>query len=275
MIANPIKELPLRKSPIINGWLTLGSAFAAEVQADFGYSSLTADMQHGMMDYQDMVAAFASIRASGVAPLARVPWLEPGIIMKTLDAGALGVICPMINNREQAETLVSYVRYPPKGVRSFGPTRALLSTGADNYVEQSNENIVCFAMIETGEAYENLQEIVVTPGLDGTYIGPSDLSLGLTKGRMGVGLDRREDELLEAIKRILDASKNADILAGIHCGTPEYAADAIAWGFDFVTVSNDTSLVANGAATCLSTLHSCLKNLGIDIAINHKKPSNY
>lgn len=274
MLANPIRELASKGQPAINGWLSMGSAFSAEIQSGLGFDSLTVDMQHGLVDYQEMVASFMAIRAGGITPLARVPWLEPGIIMKTLDAGALGLICPMINNRKEAKTLVSYVRYPPDGVRSFGPTRALFSTGSTNYVKESNESIVCFAMIETAEAYENLEEIVSTSGLDGTYIGPSDLSLGITNGRLAAGLDRREDEMLEVIKRILAASKQAKILSGLHCGTPEYAAEAVEWGFDFVTVSNDVTLIASGATQCLSRLDECLKERGIAANTNRKKSNN-
>ena len=257
MISNPIRQLTSSGKPVINGWLSLGSTFAAELQAGLGFDSLTADMQHGLLDYRDALAAFTAIRASGTAPIARVPWLEPGIIMKTLDAGALGVICPMVNNRSQAETLVSYVRYPPDGMRSFGPTRAMISTGA-NYVEESNNNIFCLAMVETAEAYENLAEIVSTPGLDGIYIGPSDLSLGLSNGAMGVGFDRYEPEILDPIKRILDGAKGAGIIAGLHCGSAEYAADAVGWGFDLVTISSDAKLLADGASQTLTRIRSLL-----------------
>ncbi len=261
MIANPVKELTSQGKPVINGWLSLGSAFAAEIQAELGFDSLTADMQHGLMDYRDALATFQAIRASGVAPLARVPWLEPGIVMKTLDAGALGVICPMINNRAQAEALVSYVRYPPGGVRSFGPTRALVSGGAD-YASKSNDAVVCLAMVETAEACQNLEDIVTTPGLDGIYIGPADLALGLTGGRSGPGFDWQEPELLEAIKRILNAAKHAGILAGLHCGSAEYAAGAVGWGFDLVTLSSDARLLADGAAARVSAIRSILGGKG-------------
>ena len=117
-----------------------------------------------------------AMRASGVVPLARVPWLEPGIIMKVLDAGAYGVICPMVNTPEQAAEFVSYLRYPPLGQRSFGPTRANYSAGA-NYAAEANGEILGFAMIETAEAMANLDAIVATPGLDGIYVGPADLTL--------------------------------------------------------------------------------------------------
>ncbi len=243
MIENRVRRNFEAGRPVINCWLSLGNAFAAEILAEQGFDSLTVDMQHGMNDIRDTIAVFQALRASGATLLARVPWLEPGIIMKTLDVGALGVICPMISNREQAERFVSYMRYPPDGVRSFGPTRALISAGAD-YASNANREVMSLAMVETLEGYEKIEEIVSTPGLDGIYIGPADLTIGLTNGRLPPGLDREEDEMIAAIRHILDASTRAGILAGLHCGSPEYAARAIEWGFGLVTISTDTRMLA-------------------------------
>tara|TARA_B100000686_G_scaffold352468_1_gene454559 strand:- start:4745 stop:5395 length:651 start_codon:yes stop_codon:yes gene_type:complete len=204
-------------------------------------------MQHGILSYKDVVPMLQAMRASDVVPLVRVPWLEAGTIMKVLDAGSYGVICPMINNRQQAEQLVSFVRYPPEGCRSFGPTRAVFSAGT-NYVKEANQQILCIAMIETAEAMKNLDEIVSTPGLDAVYIGPADLTLGITKGRLAPHFDREEDEIVKAINKILTAAHSADIYAAVHCGTPEYAAKAIGWGFNMVTISNDVQLLSNAAS---------------------------
>lgn len=204
-------------------------------------------MQHGILSYKDVVPMLQAMRASDVVPLVRVPWLEAGTIMKVLDAGSYGVICPMINNRQQAEQLVSFVRYPPEGCRSFGPTRAVFSAGT-NYVKEANQQILCIAMIETAEAMKNLDEIVSTPGLDAVYIGPADLTLGITKGRLAPHFDREEDEMVKAINKILTAAHSADIYAAVHCGTPEYAAKAIGWGFNMVTISNDVQLLSNAAS---------------------------
>ena len=247
MIENRIRTSQQAGKPVINGWLSMGNAFAAEVLAEQGFDSLTVDMQHGLNELGNAVAMFQAIRASGVVPVARVPWLEPGIVMKALDVGALAIICPMINNREQSERFVSYMRYPPGGVRSFGPTRAAISAGPD-YAREANRQVMSLAMIETLEAYDNIDDIVTTPGLDGIYIGPADLTIGLTNGRLAPGFDREEEELVAAIRRILDAAKQAGLVAGLHCGAPEYAAKAIGWGFDLVTVSTDARLLAEIAA---------------------------
>ncbi|MDT4839214.1 5-keto-4-deoxy-D-glucarate aldolase [compost metagenome] len=196
--------------------------------------------------------------------MVRVPWLEPGIIMKALDAGAYGVICPMINTAEQAAQLVSYVRYPPLGVRSFGPTRASISAGA-NYGVEANDSILCFAMIETRQAMENLAEICATPGLDGVYIGPADLTIGLTGMRYPTGFDREEPEMIEAIKHILTTAHAHGVKAALHCGSARYAVRAIGWGFDMVTLANDVRMITNASSAALTEVRSGLVSAALDL----------
>ncbi len=251
MIPNPIKTLWAENKPVINGWLSVGSSFTAEIMASAGYDSVTADLQHGAFDYHAALTMFQAMRASGVAVMARVPWLDGGAIMKVLDAGAYGVICPMINTRQEAERLVSFVRYPPQGTRSFGPTRVNFAAGA-NYGGEADATVVCFAMIETREAFDNVEAIVATPGLDGVYIGPADLTLGLTGKTYRTGFDREEPEMVEAIRHILDTAHRAGIRAGLHTGSAAYAAKAIGWGFDLVTISNDVRLLAGAAEASVS-----------------------
>lgn len=247
MIKNTLKAAWAAGQPTVNGWLSINSPFVAEIMAAQGYDSITIDMQHGAVGYEGALGMLQAMRASGVVPLARVPWLEPGAIMKALDAGAYGIICPMVNTRADAERLVSYMRYPPLGTRSFGPTRANFSAGA-GYAAEANGEMLAFAMIETAEAMANLEEIVRTPGLDGVYIGPADLSLGLSDGALVPGFDRTEPEMLAAIHKIRTAAQSAGIRAALHCGTPEYAAKAMGWGFDMVTLSNDVRLLAAEAS---------------------------
>ena len=219
----------------INGWLSVPSPVTAELTSKADLDSVTVDLQHGLIDYQAALAMLQAMSASGVTPLARAPWLEPGIIMKLLDAGALGIICPMINTPEDAENLVRYTRYAPRGVRSFGPTRAAVTYGTQ-YWTRANESVVTFAMIETAEALQNLDAIVSTPDLSGVYIGPSDLSLSM--GRTPK-LDHDDPEVLAAIARIREAAHRAGIRAGIHCLSPAYAKSMIDVGFDLVTVGSD------------------------------------
>jgi 4-hydroxy-2-oxoheptanedioate aldolase len=246
MIPNGIRHKWIEGKPVINGWLSIASPFVAEIMAAQGYDSVTIDLQHGFVGYEAATSMLQALRASGVTPMVRVPWLDPGDIMKALDAGAYGIICPMINSREEAARLVSYMRYPPHGVRSFGPTRALFSAGSD-YGQHADKEVLCLAMIETAEAMKNLEAIVSTPGLDGVYIGPADLTLGLTGRRYATGFDREEPEMVEAIRKVLEKSHAAGIRTALHCGTPAYAAKAVGWGFDLVTISNDVRLLAGAA----------------------------
>jgi 4-hydroxy-2-oxoheptanedioate aldolase len=166
------------KLPAINGWLTVPSGVSAETMAHQGYDSLTIDMQHGLIDYQAMLSMLQAISTTPTVPIVRVQWLEAGILMKALDAGAYGVICPMINTRADAQKLVARTHYAPRGTRSFGPTRASLCGGLD-YAQHADDTIVTFAMIETAQALDNLDSILSVEGLDAIYIGPSDLSLAL------------------------------------------------------------------------------------------------
>ncbi len=246
MIENRVKALWQAGKPVLNGWLSIANAFSAEIMAAQGYDAITVDMQHGVIDYQAAVGMFQAVRASSVVPFARVPWLDPAHVMKALDAGAYGVICPMVSTPEQAAQLVSYVRYPPQGSRSFGPTRANFSAGP-NYASEANDQVVCLAMIETREAVEALEGIVATPGLDGVYIGPADLTMGLFGTRFAPGFDRQEPEMIEVIKRVAATAHKAGKRAGLHNGTPDYAAKAVDWGFDLVTVSNDVRMLAGAA----------------------------
>lgn len=227
----------------INGWLSIANPFVTEIMASQLYDSLTIDMQHGVIDYADMVQMIPAIIHAGKTPIVRVPWLDPAAIMKALDAGAIGIICPMINTREQAEALVRCMRYPPRGLRSFGPTRANFLLGQD-YYSHANDSVFCLAMIETEEAMGNLADIASTPGIDGLYIGPADLTIGTTHGRLAPGFDRREPEMHERILAILAAAKSNDIKACLHCGSSAYAVEAMGWGFDLCTVGNDARQLA-------------------------------
>ena len=217
---------------VINAWLSMPNTVSAEITARQDFDSITIDLQHGLNDYLSALTMLQALEPGSATPMARVPWLEPGIIMKLLDAGALGIICPMVNTAEDAENLVRYAHYAPRGTRSFGPTRALMTYGAD-YPGRANAAVTTLAMIETVQALENLEAIVATPDLTGVYIGPSDLSLSMGHTPK---LDQDEPEVVAAIERILAAAKAAGKRAGIHCISTDYARRMIGLGFDLVTV---------------------------------------
>ena len=245
---NKIKLAWAQGKAVVNGWLAIPSGFSAEVMAQCGFDSVTVDMQHGVQDYQSMVQCFQAMHGHPVTPMVRVPWNEPGIIGKVLDAGAYGLICPMVNTKEEAEALVAYSKYPPMGVRSNGPIRAAMYGESTNYQKTANDEIIVLAMIETKTAMANLEAILDVPGLSGVYIGPSDL--GFSHGLIPI-LDREEPMILEMYTRILAECAKRGLYAGIHCGSAAYAARAIAMGFRMVTIANDSGLMAMAAKAAI------------------------
>jgi 4-hydroxy-2-oxoheptanedioate aldolase len=247
MRENRLRSLWRADRPAINGWLAVPNSFSAEVMAHQGWDSLTIDLQHGVIDYAQMVGMLQAISTTPTVPVVRVPWLEPGIVMKALDAGAYGVIAPMVNTREQAQQLVAWTHYAPMGSRSFGPVRATLYGGAD-YPSQANQTVVAFAMIETAQALDNLDAILSVEGLDAIYIGPSDLSLALGCKPQ---FDDVEPKVAEAIAHIVERAKAHGVVAGIHNGRSDVALSRVALGYRFVTVSSDARLLAAGSQTLL------------------------
>ena len=252
MRENRLRTIWKAGGSVANGWLAIPNSFSAETMAHQGWDSLTVDLQHGVVDYQVMVTMLQAISTTDTVPVVRVPWLEPGILMKTLDAGAYGVICPMVNSREDAEKLVAYTHYAPRGTRSFGPVRALLY-GGDDYAQHANDTIVTFAMIETAKALDNLDDILAVEGLDAIYIGPSDLSLALG---CTPTFDDLDPKAAEAVDHILARAKAHGVVAGIHNGSPEVALQRIAKGFQFVTISSDVRLMAAGAQAVMAKVRA-------------------
>lgn len=252
MRENRLRQIWAKGGAAVNGWLAIPSSFSAETMAHQGFDSLTVDMQHGVVDYQTAVTMLTAVSTTDTTPLVRVPWLDPGIIMKSLDAGAYGVICPMVNTGDDAELLVQSVRYPPRGGRSFGPIRALLYAGAD-YPSHANDTVVAFAMIETAQALDNIDDILSVDGLDALYVGPADLSnsLGCTPK-----LDQEEKPVVEAIDMILAKAKEHGVVPGLHNGTPEYALKMVEKGFQFVTLASDARFLAAQAREAVGKMRT-------------------
>ena len=238
----------------VGAWLSLANAHTAETLASLGFDWLCIDLQHGLLDFQDLTRMLPAISTTDATPLVRVPWNEPYEIMKALDAGAYGVIVPMINNRLEAEQAVAACRYPPEGIRSFGPIRAALYGGAD-YATEANTQIACIAMIETAEGLGNLQEIVATPGLDGIYIGPSDLALALDLTPRG---DNDHPRHAAAVQRILDACQAQGLAAGIHTSSVKFAGRYLEQGFHFVTLGSDYRFMLRAAKEDLAAARAML-----------------
>lgn len=258
MRENALKRLWAEDKPALGGWLTNPSSASAEVMARTGFDWICIDTQHGLIDYQMSVDMLRAISTTDAVPIVRVPWNEPGIIMKSLDAGAYGVIVPMVNTRSEAEAAVSYCRYAPHGVRSYGPARVVLYAGRD-YFQHANETVLCIVMIETAQALENLDDILSVPGVDVAYIGPADLSVSLGFPPASY---HEDPKYATAVQSVVDACRRYGVMPGFHGGNPDNARARIAQGFRFVEVCEDTGALARAAAADLSTV----RGQGADVA---------
>ena len=218
-------------------WGTIDSSFTAELICSEGPDFFCCDQQHGVVDYQTMVSIFQGVRASGSIPVSRVPNHDLMLIGKTLDAGALGVIVPMVSTPAEAEALVSAFHYQPAGVRSYGPVRAGMVLGSTQPAGLTAD-VACILMIETASALESVDAIAATPGVDALYIGPADLSLSLG---LPPTFDQQVPEYQDAIAAVVAACERHGIVAGIQCTNGDMAARYAAMGFRFVTVASDAN----------------------------------
>ncbi len=224
-------------------WAGIPTSLTAEIAAAAGYDYVCVDLQHGLSDEATMITMFQATQAAGAVPMARLAWNEPWLIMRALDLGAVGVILPLIDNAAEARRAVESCRYPPLGKRSFGPVRAEMVMGTTAPADLGGD-VLCFAMIETRDGIDNLEEIAATPGLDGLYIGPSDLSIALGLPPGGVVADPSQDRpaLAEAIERVRQVCEANGLIAGMHCGGGAIAEHYAKQGFRLITVAVDTNL---------------------------------
>jgi len=260
MRPNTLRGIWARGGAVINGWCSIPSSFSAEIMAHQGFDSITIDMQHGLVDYQVAVTMLQAISTTSVIPLTRVPWNDPARLMKILDAGSYGVICPMINTPADAESLVRACKYPPRGFRSFGPIRAKYyggggTHGGGDYHEFADDETLVIPQIETREAIENLDAILETTGISAIYIGPSDLAMALgSQPRKG----QSDPAVVEARQRILDAAKRHGIPAGIHTNSTKVAVEMIQQGFQLVSLQSDDRFLMSKAQEEVTAVRSAL-----------------
>jgi 4-hydroxy-2-oxoheptanedioate aldolase len=222
-------------------WAAIPSGFAAELLCTDGVDYVCIDQQHGLVDYDAMIEMLRAIDGRGTVALTRVPANQAWMIGKALDAGVQGVVVPMVSSGTQAAEAVAACRYFPKGVRSFGPVRASFVMGSRD-IDVVGDSVLCFVMVETREGVERIDEIAATPGLDGIYVGPADLALGLG---LPPNLDKEEPEHVAAVAKILDACRRHKIIAGIQCGSGKSARKHADKGFQLVTFTKDSSLLPN------------------------------
>ena len=244
MRSNAVRQTIAAGGRILNGWCSLASSHVAEILGHQGYDSLTIDLQHGAIGYEAAFHMLQAISATPAMPMVRVPWNDPAMIMKLLDAGAYGVICPMINSRAEAESFVGAARYPPRGFRSFGPNRVMQYAGAD-YPQQADREVLLFAMIETRAGLAAVEEIVAVAGLDGVYVGPGDLSLALGAPPT---MAPSEPAVLDAMAHVRERTRAAGLIAAVHTDGAATAARRFAEGFQLCTLPNDTRLLINAAS---------------------------
>lgn len=231
---NPMRDKWTRGEAALGGWLGIPSAFSAEIVARCDFDYVCVDTQHGIVDYNDSWQMLQAINLGEATPLVRVPWNEPGIIGKSLDAGARGVVVPMVNTRAQAQAAVHACRYAPDGGRSFGPARATRQEGADYYAH-ANTDVAVIPMIETTEALANLDDILSVPGVDAIYVGPSDLSVSLG---LPPGNNDGEPAFDDAYAKIIEGCRRHNVIAGCHT-VSELCQRRIAQGFQMITITSD------------------------------------
>ncbi|MFN3217922.1 MAG: HpcH/HpaI aldolase family protein [Acidimicrobiales bacterium] len=244
---NPLKALWAAGEPALGGWAALGSPLAAEMLARAGFDYVCIDNQHGVNDYLGTVGLLQAIDCGDSTPLVRVPWNEPGIIGKMLDAGADGVIIPMVNSVAEAEAAVAACRYAPAGARSYGPVRASLRD--PDYYVTANDHVACIPMIETVAALAALDDILAVPGIDAVYVGPADLSVSL-----GLPPGNNDDApaFVDALETIVAACERHGVVPGIHA-TTALTERRLEMGFRMVTVTADNVAMRDGlqAATAV------------------------
>ena len=248
MRPNTVKRAWRDGERTIGAWLGTPSAHIAESMAHAGFDWLCIDMQHGVIDYNDTVEMLRGISTTDTVPFVRVPWNDPPTLMKVLDAGAYGVVIPLVNNREEAERAVWACRYPPQGGRSFGPARATMYAG-DGYVDEANDEIAVICMIETAEALDNLDEILGVEGVDCAYIGPSDLAYALGMQPAGDNPDPRHQE---TVLSVLEACQRHGVTPGCHTGSVEYTTKWLDAGFQMVTLGQDSAFMRRAAGQDLA-----------------------
>ncbi|MBI4299763.1 MAG: hypothetical protein HY677_01405 [Chloroflexi bacterium] len=250
MRKNTVKEKWRRGEPTVGTWLNLGSPLSAEMLAHAGFDWLTVDQEHYAIDLGMLQSIFQAISTTDTIPMVRLAWNDPILIKRSLDAGAYGLVVPMINSREDAIRAVQASRYPPQGFRSMGGGRKALYAGAD-YPEHANEEIAVIVQIEHIDAVRNVDDILTVEGVDAFFIGPNDLaaSMGLP-----IGLDNPHPDHMAAVAKVLEAGKRHGVPAGIHTGSGQEVLRRIEEGFQFIAISGDSGFMTRAAQDALAVV---------------------
>ena len=241
---NPIRRAWAEHRPAFGVFGSMPSSFSAELCASAGVDYVCLDLQHGLGHFDSLPAQIAACWAAGAAPIVRPPSNQAWQIGKALDLGALGVIVPLVSDADAAAAAVSACRYAPAGTRSHGPLRIARIVGSDDPRTLEREAL-CFVMVETREGLEQVERIAATPGLDGIYIGPSDLAVSLGIAPSAAATN---SEHAAAVERIRAVCQEAGIASGMHCHSGAQAQERAAQGFQFITFAADWRLLSDGVA---------------------------
>jgi 4-hydroxy-2-oxoheptanedioate aldolase len=239
---------------IFSGWCGLPYPLVAEALARDGFPAVTIESQHGLWDVAGILHGIAAVRQGGAAPIVRVPLGDFALVSRALDFGAEGIIAPMINTPADARAFAAAAKFPPVGERSWGPHRAMSLGGVaemNTYLREANDHVITLAMIETRTALQNFDAIIGTPGIDGFFLGPSDLSIALSDGK---NVDPMSKDVDAELDRMIAGAQKAKKIPGAYCHSAERAAALSKRGFTFLAVMSDLAMLRAGAAAAMKVL---------------------
>ena len=256
MKTNRVKELWKQGKPAVQGWCSSGNPYIAEMMAHAGFDAVVIDWQHGVGASQEsVVACIQAMGSSDVVPIVRLPRNTPDYISYVLDAGAYGVIVPMVNTYEEAMAAGRGCRYAPRGTRSIAGGRPALSEPLADYIARANDDIICLVMIETVQALENVEDIAKASEIDGLYIGPSDLSLDMEVPLSGWANDERH---IAAVERIFAAAKANGIVPCHHGMGPAESAKFVKKGSMLCQIGNEIRMLTAATADALKAFRDAI-----------------
>ena len=256
MRMNHVRQRLTAGEPSIGTWLSLPSPEAAEYISELGFDWLVVDTEHNAIDITVLARMFAAMRPSGIAPMVRIPWNSAENVKRVLDAGAWGIVFPMVNSREEAELAVEASRYYPAGNRSVGGGRHGMSFGTSpkEYYENANDQVLVVVQIEHIKGVENADEILSVPGVDACFIGPNDLAASMGLG-LGVSLESDMPELVEAITTIRETANRHGVAPGVHTSGAAAVQKRIDEGFQFCAMASELKYMVGNLAEDLATIN--------------------
>lgn len=249
-----IRTIVKEKGHVFSAWSNFTDPVAISALAETDFDAIVFDMQHGAHDETSIITAIDRAKSRDKTTIVRIPVNRFDTASRALDFGADAIIAPMINSAEQARKLIEFVKYPPLGQRSFGalqPNTSFGAVGSGNYFSGCNQHVTIFAMIETREAFANLDEILTVQGLDGVFVGPFDFSVGWSGGKEA---NPSSPEIIEPLTTIAEKARDAHLIAGVYCPNSTFAKRYQSLGYQFMTLSNDKAMIGEAARTILGQM---------------------